>query len=400
VSYRLTVLAGVTATPLLLSTSCLSLPSYQPDIAVMYKEDDSGSTVSGSGFSLHFAGGPGPRFPDALHVDGVDILGHAPAATCFGESEAGIGLEPSPRISPDSDVDLARSDLRITLRGPAVVQAEVTWATRLSCNADHEPQGTATFTVFPDGRIVRHDSFVDDASEQLSPIACACDGRLAWFTISSYWSFTRSTFSSLNVPNQEGLLVPDDGMEASNLPVACLASGNYQLSSGWRDQKSSTIHRVGDLLAVGRYGLFKSNTLYNFRWASSAALLVDRSDCKTGLIRAGEYAAPSPLTVTSATTPVAQSELDGIYGGDAGSGAPGIELSDMRTELRGPVKSSFAVWLRFPRASEAVRATLTSDAGDRAAGVWYLPQQTDERSWILWFRDPLLANQTILVEPF
>jgi hypothetical protein len=46
---------------------------------------------------------------------------------------------------------------------------------------------------------------------------------------------------------------------------------------------------------------------------------------------------------------------------------------------------------------DVLRATWRG--GPAPAGAWYVPQQVDGRSWILWFRDPLPAMQTIRIEP-
>jgi hypothetical protein len=51
------------------------------------------------------------------------------------------------------------------------------------------------------------------------------------------------------------------------------------------------------------------------------------------------------------------------------------------------------VWLRFRRPVSALRAKL-----DRATGPWYLPQQVDDRTWIIWFRDSISAAQKIAIE--
>ena len=90
------------------------------------------------------------------------------------------------------------------------------------------------------------------------------------------------------------------------------------------------------------------------------------------------------------------SENDGIYGGDRGDGGPpGIMLSSDRATISGRVASSFAVWVQFPHSVGIVRATRTPAETD----AWYLPQQVDSRTWIVWFRDPLAEMQTIVIEP-
>ena len=92
------------------------------------------------------------------------------------------------------------------------------------------------------------------------------------------------------------------------------------------------------------------------------------------------------------------SDRDGIYGGDDdgddSNGEPGIAPANDRAVLTGAVTSSYAVWVRFSRPVDAVRATR-----DGAKLPSYLPQRVDDRSWIVWFRDPLSTGQTIAIEP-
>lgn len=52
------------------------------------------------------------------------------------------------------------------------------------------------------------------------------------------------------------------------------------------------------------------------------------------------------------------------------------------------------MWLRFPRATDALRVTKAPGTPD---GAWYIPQQLTgvAEEWILWFRDGLVAGETI-----
>lgn len=373
------------------ATGCLSTPPYQPEVAVAYTDDGAGGTASGPGFALHFATGTGFHFPDRLAIDGSDILGHDPDSACFAENEAGIQLKPTPRISADGDAVQVENQLATALRGPAVVQVQLAWATRLSCSTMRAPHGTSTFTVFPDGRIVRRDTLDDASSMPLTAITCACDSQGNTFTVSSYWTLDRTPFHEVDLPQEDPRPVPMGDSDLANVQLACLAGTSYHVGSAWRDHDQSTIHGSDAVVALGRYRIFGDSNFDAFPWDTSAALFIDRSGCDAVLRRAREYADPSPLTVNG--TAVIASERDGIYGGDTGDG-PGIALAAARAEITGPVDDAFAVWLQFPRSVEAVRASL-----DGATGAWYLPQQIDDRSWILWFRDPLHAGQTIVVEP-
>ncbi|HEU4730890.1 MAG TPA: hypothetical protein VFT22_23505 [Kofleriaceae bacterium] len=378
------------------AAACLSEPGYQPASAVSFGADGTGAVVAGAGFALHFASGNGFHLPDALKLDGVDLLGHDPDARCFAESEAGFLIVPTPRISPDGAAPAVASQLVPVLRGPAVVQVKLDWTGQFACNRARVPGGSSTFTVFPDGRIVRHDT-LDDANPDetgFSPAECACDpSGDALFTISSYWTLTQAPFRELYTsasPDGLGLPMP----EQPNLGTACLDGGAFQVAVAWvpsEDRNSTTIVASGTLYGLHLRKVFRDSTIDPLAWSADTALLLERGGCKRALDRAEDYSVRPALTIngTSLTAPA----RDGIYGSDMGSGPPGVPVAGRHAELTGMVKSSFAVWLRFASPARTVRAKLTG-----ATGPWYLPQQVDDQGWIVWFRDPLVAGQQISID--
>jgi hypothetical protein len=394
-----------------LPAACLSIPSYQPQIAVSYTEDATGATVAGTGFALHFPATGGFRFPDQLTVDGDNVLAPNTGARCDEPSEPGVELSPGYRISSDSlaaGAVIARNELHPVLRGPAAVQIELDWAVHLG-TSQHTPGGRSTFTVFLDGRIVRHDRIEDAGTPAASPSSSKCPGAAGNnFDIASYWTFTRQRFSALYTAHRpRDLRVIHQDPQAQTAinddRFTCLDAGAtaYQVSSAVRVPAGETDGNllalvIGDAFTFAHHRPIDGSDLGSFQWDDHSAVFIDRHGCMPAFDRANDYLAPAQITVGPAT--VALSENDGIYGGDPGDGsAPGVPLAGDVAELAGPVTSSFAVWLRFPHAVDVLRATWRG--GPAPAGAWYVPQQVDGRSWILWFRDPLPAMQTIRIEP-
>ncbi len=381
---------------------CLSTPPYEPAVSVSYTESgQGGGTAAGPGFALQFADGTGFHFPDAFKIDDVDVMGHEPAPSCSGEDEAGLVFSPTPRISAHGGAIPVKNQLVPVLRGPAIVQVKLDWATRFDCNPARTPGGTATFTVFPDGRIVRHDTVTDPISSPILPDPCSCDPKAGGtdFTVTAFWTFARSRFAQLYAPDRSPLPGPMDQV-ITNMFTSCIDGGGYQVAFAWRENKGMTILSSDAAIGFGRDIIQLAPSLGDYSYKNRSALFIGRTGCDAGVTRAVEYATPScsvdaPLACLSingaGTTPA---ELDGIYGGDTGSGPPGVDVGMGPTELRGALTGSFAVWLRFPGAVSAVRAKL-----EAATGAWYLPQQVDDRSWIVWFRDAISAGQTITVEP-
>jgi hypothetical protein len=182
-------------------------------------------------------------------------------------------------------------------------------------------------------------------------------------------------------------------------------SDEFQVTFAWRvpnpsDPNDSTIRGGDALVGFGRDLRRGASDLGSFTLTGSGAVFIGSkdSDCLKQFVRSDEYA--YPLTATLRVAGAAEDrewiaeDRDGIYGGDNGTTGPGIDLTQDSAELTGTVRTPFAVWLRFPRPVKELRARR-----DSATGAWYLPQQVDDRSWIVWFRDPLRDMEKITVEP-
>jgi hypothetical protein len=391
------MVAMIRGTPfVLLLAGCFSIPPYEPEVSVSYTAAGTGAVVAGPGFSLRFADGTGFHFPDELKIDGADVMGHESAPGCFGEDGIGVVIAPTERISASVTTTPVKNVLTPVLRGPAIVQMKVEWGTQFSCDTKRSPGGTSTFTVFPEGRIVRHDVFDVPASDKvISPVPCACEEPMtskdSLFNVSTFWTLARAPFSELYATSKAPL--PMRGDEIGNQPVSCVDGGAYQVAFAWPDVDNTTIRGNVASLSFGRYVDLGLTEIDRYTSEESSALFIEHGTCATALDRAGAYRDPQAIMIGGAVkTP---SERDGIYGGDTGDGSPpGIPLSALSVEVSGPTPRAYAVWLRFPSAVKELRARL-----DGAQGAWYLPQRVDDGSWIVWFRDALTSGQTITIEP-
>ena len=392
-----------------LGAACLAIPPFRPRVLLSYTlddptRDDSGATITGSGFTLHFAGGSSFHFPDQLMIGSSgNLLGHDSASRCYDQSGTGLSLYPTPRVSADSIATPAQNQLVPVLSGPAVVQVRLDWAARFDCNAHRAPGGNSTFTVFPDGRIVRHDKLGDTSREPIQASQCACGSdSLNEFIIASYWMFARS-FPTLYVPGTDSaqeLSFPAAG-EAHLYSTICLDGGPYQLASfevvvppadPAADPDTTEVFGGTDVIGHRIEQPLGRSSLEVLSWDVHSALFIERGGCPAAFQRAADHAAPRMLTINGNPTP--PSPLDGMYGGDMGNGQTGIDLPDGHARVTGPTTGPFAVWLRFP---STVVVPVASRAG--AAPSFYVPQRVDDRNWILWFKDPLAKGETITVDP-
>jgi hypothetical protein len=401
------------------AAACLSIPPFRPRVLLKPSQDATGTTVDGSNFSLHFAGGSQFHLPDHLKIDGTDVLGHA-ASPCWGQTGTGFGVIPMPPVSGDALADIppaATNQIQVVLGGPAVVQVRLDWSTHWTSHPDgsvcspnpkHTPGGTSTFTVFPDGRIVRHDILTDanPDTEQIAVDDCKCPDvskKPGEFILSSYWAFSRTQLPQPYGLGDNGPELPDmlplDSTDPpaiiSQYPTICLNSSlsKYQVASVWvlPTGAGSATYGYPDVFShdVQKDGI----PMLDFPWDVHGALFIEHSDCTAALKRAIDYSAKPMITINGHAQP--PSQLDGIYGGDLGDGKKGFDLpSDGKATLSGDLKGPFAVWLRFP---DAVVVPVATSPGKPPS--FYVPQQVDDRSWILWFLDPLVPGETITVAP-
>ena len=383
-----------------LVTGCLSTPPYKPEDGVSFTETGTGvpgsrgATVAAPGFELHFADGDVFHFPDTLKIDGTDVLGHDATSACFGQNELGFLIAPTSRISADGGANVVTNRLEPVLRGPAVVQVKLTWATQLTCSAERKPSGTATFTVFPDGRIVRFDTMADPSSASIAASTCSCGAMDQQFNVITFWTFAGAGFRTLYAPDNKVLPLPTANLVA-NYETSCIADMAHQVALAWRVSKDTELSSSPALLRFGRtLSDVGTSVLDSYSYENHSAIFIERlhgdTGCAAASVRAEEFVTPPHLFANDSEVRLGS---DGIYGGTDGGLLPGLPVSG-RVALTGPVKSSFAVWLRFPNAVDALDVTL-----EGATGSWYLPQRVDDTSWIVWVRAGLAPGQTIAIEP-
>lgn len=413
------------APALVLAAGCFSVPPYEPQTGLSYTESDAGGAVvsgrgtgvgfnsggapAGSGFSLRFADGPGFHFPDAMTIDGIDVMGHEPpTAGCFREDELGILIAPTARISAHGGAQVAKNVLSAELRGPAVAKVKLDWGVAFSstCSSTHTPGGTSTFTVFPDGRILRVDTLADPDTSTMAPSLCACETPTAsedmLFHIFSYWTVARDLVKKLYAPDEKTPPTPGDYNGIDGAPTACVDTGASQMTVAWHEAADTRVRGGGAVIGFAREQGNGPAELRSFGYKFGSTLVLSRDGCAPAIMRAEQFLESlnpqstivRPVQIGDAR--VTPSALDGIYGGDSGTGEPGIELAGDSIDIAGPAPAGTAVWLRFPHPVEALRA-VHSDA--HGMGEWYLAQQVDKSSWIVWLRDQVPVNQKITISP-
>jgi hypothetical protein len=196
-------------------------------------------------------------------------------------------------------------------------------------------------------------------------------------------------------PQQIG--VPADG-QAFEYGTVCLDAVNYQVGSSWTipipDGQNRTPASVlgGNTVIVHQLQHEVGSTSFDVPWDIHGALFLEHGGCSEVFKRTTQYTNSPTLRINGHD--LQASQLDGMFGGDAGDGHAGYDLKSSRAELSGSIDRGFAVWLRFADSFDLPRATRAGAVGD-----WYVPQRVNDHDWIVWFRDPLIDGQTIVLEP-
>jgi len=392
--------------------ACVSIPAFNggdaggdgvciPDLSVngsgsvSFTSDSGGGIVTGAAYSLHFGSGSQFHFPDDVRVGGTDVM-NAQTVNCGQEDLAGMALYPADAIRPNGSSMVGANDLIVQpgWTGPAVVKVMTHWsASFASCNAT--PGGDTLFTLFPEGRVVRHDYMYNNTSQDWG--ACACNGAASYYP-TSFWTFDQASFTTLQVGSSSAVPLSTFTGQLADESVACLQGGPaISVATAWHVggttgtrvlEVNNAIAYVFDFVRV-----HQPTTAPAFGYTTTSALFLGGGCDMTGIPRATDFVANS-TEITINGSPRKPGLADGIYGGaDDRSNAGGFALTQMTAQIAGSAPVGFAVWLKFPAPACDITVTKNPDPGN----PFFTKQQLDDDEWVVWFRDPLVAPNTITI---
>ena len=358
-----------------------------------------GATVMAPNYFMHFANDPGFHFPDDVRINNIDVM--SPIGNgCGGEDVAGMALFPAQAIRSNGSATVGANQLirHEGWQGPAVIKLTTHWSTSYSCGAT--PGGDTTFTLFPDGRVMRHDYMFNNAPQDWSACDCTMSGTMSFYP-TSYWTFMRGMFSTYQLGTQGS---PTDVATftgtTTNQPVVCLQGGGaVSVTQGWRLIPGTTTSRFFPIstdrlaLVYDFYVNHSQPSVGNLDYTASSVTILGQG-CATGVLRADEFARRTAGALYINDVSFVPADVDGIFGGAQDrSGVGGVPLTKMSAELHGDVPAFFAVWLRFP--DPHCDITITKDP-DPGAG-FYTKQKIDDDEWVVVFRDSLTEPHKITI---
>jgi hypothetical protein len=382
--------------------ACVDVPPFAAPRGVTWTDSNGGGTITSKVLTMHFAEGEKLHLPDELRfTNGDRLIGASPNAHCYDEDQLGVALYPTARMAADTTGAFGTNGLQVTLRGPAVVKVEIFWGASFTCaGAARAPNGYAVYTMFPDGMITRYDELSEDMPPTVNANDCACgSGNLPTWAVTSFWTFSDMNLTQLWYESTtHPLPTVASGMQLQD-KIVCVDNGQHSITlSTMNDHTRITTSAPNETFALVydmRY--FETMSLGDLQPQLDhvqTALFVDpMSPCTTTMSPAAvAFGANDKLTING--TPLERS-VDGIYGGlDRNSNMSGFAIDSAAT-LQGPVDLPYAVWLRF--ASDTNSITVVDTDKPANDPNWFVPQQVDARSWVIWFRDALATGETITV---
>ena len=354
------------------AAGCVKVPPDPRDVRLLEVNETglvSSTDRAPLNFSMQFASG-GARMPQTLSINGMNRLAES---RCPNQGGIGIAVYPAvvaaaPSLGGDTT---ASSTLTVDMAGPAVARVKVDWTAPFECNlSQRQAKGTSTFTIFPSGRIVRHDVTTPATgalSVDTNPCGCSSESN---FYLTTYWTF----MSAQNV-NANGAPFTDGGVGG------CAVYSNHMIAVAWPDSHTRVITDNGA-------------SEFTYEWVTdSTTLSIDQRELVSA-IQISKDTAPAkcadalanlddfPITVGGSSVVTDDS---GIYI-DTHSHTGRVEISAPRR-----IPGGFAVATDVGGFGEITR-------NPPVDGDWYAAQHDNGRT-VFWFRDALDVGQTIAIEP-
>ncbi len=385
-------------------------------------------TVSTDDLELHFPMAP-ISLPDSLKIGGTEVLGDQTG--CNPEAKIGLAFYPVYTMTsgttawPTETGDQHDSSIAGSATGPAFARTRVSWLGTFHCGVTTQMMsGASTFTVFPDGRVVRHDQFDTPTTTTIGAASCGCGGGVGNYFLTSYLTLLNDRFTHLGfnastnnlpMPTETTLasLHDADSVENPNPRWACLenrdAAAQRRFGIAWPASVMPTVDDGGTRIKLEIDTPPMPTTTLLYDWSNddpsvaagvrqvSTAWFVDagaNATCNatemTDLFNG--YAFARRLDVDQGGTGVLV-PLDvstGIYA-VGGAAVPSYSIK-VETALTG-VPPGFAISLSFP--SDAAPGVALNGV-PLVDGVDYLVQH-EAAVHTLWFAAGLAQGQTLTV---
>jgi len=361
--------------------ACVAVPPFQGEqapalLTVNTQTGEVASTPSAPILYVVKFAERGVRMPAALLVEGTDALHDG---ECGFEGGIGINLYPAftasaPTLGGDDKTGVTDA-FAVDWAGPVIARVTVTWHTTYTCSGGvQRAAGTSTFTMFPNGRIVRFDRAKPSTTALTvdgSSCGCSTDDN---FNFSSSWAFQ---------PTSQTVVPDGTAWSDGEAKLGCAVYPGHMIGVSFSDPGHVRLFPGAGAAAFDYDWARAVTTLDPDERETTSAILLSK---ETQVSRCGEVTADladPPITIGGAAG--ITSDASGIYPGPARQTAP-YEITSPAALPRG-----FTVSLDLGALPVVERTP-------PATGAWYAAQVEGDRI-LLWFRDGLDKGQTITIRP-
>lgn len=357
---------------LAVGAGCASVPPDPGEQRLLEVDAATGRVSTTSRAPMQYTvefGDHGVRMPQGIFIDGVNRVANGSCPT-----EAGVGVSVYPAFvaaAPANGGDDATGGLTVEWAGPVIARVVVTWNVAYTCVGAQQARGTSTFTMFPNGRIVRHDVATPSSTMLPSSMTdCGCSSDTAFF-FTSFWTF--------NGANQSVTSQGTAWMDGET--SGCAVYPNHTIGIAWPDTDTRLTNPGGVSAFVHDWANSAPTLPATERELVSAIMLSEQTtaaNCDDVLADLADF----PIMVAGS---MVVTDDSGIYV-DTRHHAGRVEISAPRRIPRG-----FAISLDVGGFAEVSRTP-------QLPGSWYATQRDGGRT-VLWFRDGLGVGETIAIDP-
>lgn len=319
----------------------------------------------------------GLPMPEHLMFGGADWI--ANGETCPLESGVGINLYPAFRAlastyGGDPPSSTGATELVVEMSGPAVARVRARWAVDYMCSGHaNTASGDTLFTLFPSGRIIRHDEHVIGSDVGLTGAsgACGCTGGSSYFLTSS-WGFPDTVTNT----SETGDALPDP---APGLTRACAIANDHGIAVAWPDDHTR-IHP-------------NDSNAWVYDWTNNATAITPGEHELVTRMQLGATGDCAALLAGLATPQLQIAGQPTSVGADGIYEVSGTHAGSFTIETAAMVPAGWAV------AVDLGDATHVQVHGSVETAGWYLVQRDPiAMKTLIYFRDALPAGSTIAVE--
>jgi hypothetical protein len=381
--------------------ACITIPPFMPPagddvpgVSVTI-EGDGSHTVNGPSYTIHFATG-GYHYPDHVVLGPDDVLAGGQTPACSDQILTGVGLAPSNRIDGTDVATGSPGTVTVIADGLSVAKLDVSWTSALTCTPAASLSGHTSFTMMPDGRVVRFDA-IDSPTAMADVANCTCSGgaALSAWDVSSYFVAIQSQFSTIVNSALTPVTPSDTAMQDHSL---CTSGPDHAIAFGFpQDQVRVKTVNTGHAFTYDFLGSPTAvlDTGTTFTGTTSAYLFGDGNACPALIGTLQAFGGDPKLAVDGVQI---ATNTDGIYGGDDGGGHVGVSVG-VTTTLTAPtlpIPAGFVVWLDLGVTRSSFQITGTNETGTS----WYTlgrPKMNGDSQVMIWFRDQLAVGDSITI---